>query len=151
MKFELLPFHHAGIMSVQIKVGMVRKVRHRRLVADCLIGDRNLPVIIQRVRNLRRHIAREILFPVAAYIGKRNTLCAFLHHIPDHCVKTVRSAVQIVLIVIRFQRIVFSVQMDVCMIDPVRIAPDHRSKIAGIVLIINGCIVSQHNVIYVSV
>ena len=151
VKFKLLPFHRAGIMSVQIKVGMVRKVRHRRLIADCLIGDRNLPVIIQGVRDFRRHIAREILFPVAAYIGKRNALCALLHHIPDHCVKTVRSAVQIVLVVIRFQLVVFSVQMDMCMIDPVRVAPDHRSEIAGIVLIINRRIVSEHNVIYVSV
>ena len=142
---QLLLLCAAGFLSVQVEICMVCEVSYCLFIGRCTVCNAKLSGIIQCISHGHIHISRKSLIAVRTVIVQYNMRIIRLCCCPERRMKTVLSAVQVILIVICLKHILRAVDRQLCIRNTVAVSSDHCAEITvDIFILLHRIIAKQH-------
>jgi len=140
----------AAVMSIQVKVSVVRHIHDRCLIRFSFIVDLQLILICQGIGHGNREVPRISLVSIRAVQMKRNTVFLLFHTIPEAERITVRSTVQVILSLIFRKVILCPIQHKSGAFCPVCPPSDCCPEESSVLFIIRYFVISKHNILALS-
>ena len=122
-------------MTVQIEIAVVCHIEGSCLICLCIIYNSESIFFCYLKCHINDCISREALLQICILYLKGNLICLLLLNSPEALRKTIWTTVKTVLIVISLKLIFHSININLCIKNPVCISADSSTKIAVLLLI----------------
>ena len=125
---------------------MIRAVHNRICIRFSIIYNMQCIIICNRVCNGNLHVAREFLLCLWTVVIKCDAIVRVFSHFPDDRVKPVFPTVEIIMILILVNPVLFSIDRKPAVFDTISVSSDNRPKVTGMFLISGHVIIPKYKV-----
>ena len=134
-------------VTAQVEIGMVCHIAYGILIALRTILQTQRIVIGQGVSHGRGEIARIALLQIGIPDLKCDRILQAGNHLGPAPAEDVRTAVQIVFIVVHRKMVSLSVQGELCLADPVSAAADPGTEVSSVGKVLFRCVVAKNDIL----